>query len=127
MSIEGLEQNDPPQDEWQQLNFIAEDDVPGLSRIVDSGELHLFGTGARWIKELGMSLYDEKHHYRLPKAAGLVGNLATLIAIIAFSCEEEDLGKVLLKDKAWHKGKWKGHRREHGRELSPRICEELKY
>lgn len=120
VSVTDIGSYSPPLHEWRQLNFCSDDYNPGLSRVVDAGELYLFGTGSRWINDLGMSVYDEEHHYPLPRATGLSGQLTTILAIIAFSCKEKYLEDILIRDRTWRRGHWRGHNKDHGRELCSR-------
>jgi hypothetical protein len=100
-----------PYHRWYPLTFEHHE---GLSRIDFSGEQHLAGSGAGWLNHLGLGAYDNQDPNALI-AAGLAGNLATLIALLAFSCGFHDLDTVLLTDSAWRNYQWRGHNRQHGR------------
>ena len=115
-SLKNVEEEEPPLDRWRDLQFCSDPKEPGLSRIINAGESYLAGTGAGWITSLGLGSYDEGESYHLPKATGLGGDVPTLIAIMAFSCRAQDLEDMFIKDRAWRRGQWKGHKRTPGSE-----------
>ena len=101
-----------PQNRWYPLTF---DHDGTLSRVGEAFEdQYLAGTGARWMGQLGLSSHDP---HDAPQSTGLAGNLATVIGLVAFSCRAANLDAVLLNDRAWRHYDWRGHNREHGREL----------
>ena len=108
-----LRYREPPLNEWQELQFCG-DAIAGLSRLTDAGEQLLYGTGPKWIKKLGLSSHDDPKDYT-PRQCSLGGDLPTVVALVAFSCEANKLEKILLQDRAWHGGVWYGHRETHGR------------
>lgn len=99
-----------PDNRWYPLTF---DHDGTLSRVGTSYEhQHLAGSGANWIGPLGLSAHNNRHAHQ---STGLAGNLATVIGLIAFSCQANELGTVLLTDRAWRHYDWMGHNRAHGR------------
>ena len=102
-----------PNNRWYALSFRHHG---GLSRIdLFGSQQTLAGSGAGWLNQLGLSAYDNLDP-TAPQAAGLTGNLAILVALIAFSCRYQDLNTVLLNDRAWRNYQWRSHGRQHGRE-----------
>jgi hypothetical protein len=87
-----------------------------LSRVEEVGEeQYLAGTGAEFIRDFGLGAYNNRD---APPSGGLSGNLATLVSLIAFSCEPDQLDNVLIRDRAWRHHRWRGHDRRDGRELN---------
>jgi len=111
-STRNIEGSDFPDGCWWPLTF--EHDRKGLSRVNEGGEhASLAGTGASWIKDLGLDTYKDRHRHA-PKAAGLSGNLPTIIALMALTCQEGEFPDVLVNQRAWRDFRWKGHDREDG-------------
>lgn len=97
---------------WYPLRF-RNDGV--LSRIDTwSNEPYLAGPGGSWVSALGLDPYKCTNS-DMPRCAGLSGDLAVLIALVAFSCKRERLGNILAPDGAWREYRWIGHRHSHGR------------
>jgi len=94
---------------WFPLTFRHEG---ALSRVEESGEEYLAGTHADWIRELGLSAYN---NYHAPQSDGLAGNIAAIIALVAFTCRSASLDTILLRDNAWRNYRWRGHNHHHGR------------
>jgi hypothetical protein len=101
-----------PGNRWWPLTFRHHG---ALSRVEEVGEeQYLAGTGASFIADFGLGAYNNQH---APASGGLAGNLAILVALIAFSCEPDQLDNVLIHDRAWRRHRWRGHGRPDGREL----------
>jgi hypothetical protein len=102
-----------PGDRWYTVNFRHED---GLSRVdFAADEQCLAGNGATFIDDLGLSSYQSQDS-AAPPSRGLAGNLAILIALVAFSCRSSHLRDALIRDRAWHRYRWNGHTHPSGRE-----------
>jgi len=114
-----IEEAEFPHNRWYPLQFYH--DV-GLSRIDISGDQPLLASpGGGWINQLGLGSYNYQESDSQvqssvpPPSEGLAGNLAILIALIAFSCGSRDLDNILLNDRAWRRYQWRGHNRQNGR------------
>lgn len=95
---------------WHCLSFTH---YEGISRVGIAGTAqYLAGGGQDWINQLGLSTYCNDNDNS--QSQGLTGDLGILIALIAFSCRANDLDKILMSDKAWHRYRWSGHNRRHG-------------
>jgi hypothetical protein len=102
-----------PDNRWWPLTFRHNG---ALSRVEEIGEeQYLAGTGAAWIDDFGLGAYSNRH---APASGGLSGNLAALVALIAFSCKPDQLDNVLIADRAWRHHRWRGHYRPDGRKLN---------
>lgn len=100
-----------PLHRWYPLTF---DHDGTLSRVGEAFEgQYLAGTGAHWMRQLGLSSHDPHHAHQ---STGLAGNLPTVIGLVAFSCRAANLDAVLLNDRAWRHYDWRGHNRAHGRD-----------
>lgn len=98
-------------DRWWPLNFFHDG---SLSRIdIPGDEVVLAGTGS-WIHRLGLDSYSNRD---ASDSGGLAGNLALVIALIAFSCEARALDTVLREDRAWRHRRWRGHHHRNGSKL----------
>ncbi|CZR56493.1 uncharacterized protein PAC_06381 [Phialocephala subalpina] len=95
-------------DRWWPLTFRHNGTLSRIEIAIE--EQVIAGTGS-WIRRLGLDNYLSR---RASDSGGLSGNLAMVIALIAFSCEARDLSKVLLDDTAWEGRRWRGHRRGDG-------------
>jgi hypothetical protein len=99
-----------PHNRWWPLTFRNEGT---LSRVEESAEECLASKGAKWISALGLKSYESDI---LPHVdGGLAGNLATIVGLVAFSCEPKRLRDILQVDWAWHGYQWQGHHKNHGR------------
>jgi hypothetical protein len=102
-----------PDNRWWPLTFRHHG---ALSQVEEVGEeQYLAGTGADFITDFGLNAYNNR---AAPPSAGLSGNLATLVSLIAFSCEPDPLDTVLINDRAWRHHRWRSHGRPDGRELN---------
>jgi hypothetical protein len=102
-----------PDNRWWPLTFRHNG---ALSRVEEIGEeQYLAGTRAAWIDDFGLGAYSNRH---APASGGLSGNLAALVALIAFSCKPDQLDNVLIADRAWRHHRWRGHYRPDGRKLN---------
>ncbi len=109
-----------PHSRWWAITFRNEGN---LSRVEESGEdRYLAGSIAPWMDDLGLGLHARRDVPPLPPCDGLSGNLAILIALIAFSCRSQDFDTVLRRDRAWRGYRWRGHHRESGRKLQTHPC-----
>ncbi|KAE9364447.1 hypothetical protein N431DRAFT_355435 [Stipitochalara longipes BDJ] len=102
----------PPQDRWYPLGFHHIDTVSHLDFAAEY--TYLAGNRAGFIHRIGLDSYTNRQD-DAPRAGGLAGNLAMLIALIAFSCRGGDLDAVLIDDRAWRHCQWRGHQRRDGR------------
>jgi hypothetical protein len=116
--LRNMEGSPAPQDRWYPLGFHHMDTVSYLDF---AGEhLCLAGNRAGFIHRLGLDTYQNREE-NAPRAGGLAGNLAMLIALIAFSCRSRDLDAVLIEDRAWRHQEWRGHNRHDGRKLDTEV------
>lgn len=105
-----------PGDRWFPVNFRHDG---GLSRVDFTAEQFLAGNGAAFIDDLGLISYQSQDP-DAPPSGGLAGNLAILIALVAFSCRSTHLRDILVgHNRAWHLYQWAGHNHSSGRR-SPR-------
>lgn len=119
--FENIEVAPFPRNRWYPLAFHHEE---GLSRVDFVGEgqsLAAPSRGAGWVNQLGLLSYEGQDP-EAPGLQGLGGNLALLIALVAFSCRSGDLNTVLLGDRAWRHYNWRGHHRPHGRKCIHIKC-----
>jgi hypothetical protein len=100
-----------PYNRWLPLTFQNEGT---LSRLEASADECLASRGTKWIGELGLASYESD---MLPSRVdgGLAGDLATIVGLVAFSCEPKRLYDILQGDRAWHNYQWRGHDKSHGR------------
>ena len=108
----------PPQDRWYPLGFHHLGTVSYLDFAAE--HLVLAGNRAGFIERLGLESYQNRDEHP-PRAGGLAGNLAMLIALIAFSCRRRDLDAVLINDRAWRNHEWRGHHRPDGRKFGNEV------
>lgn len=88
-----------PNNRWYPLTFRHDGT---LSRVAASlEEQYLAGRDGAWINQLGLQTYQ---HRRNGPTNGLAGNLATIVALIAFSCNDGDaLYNALIHEVAWRR------------------------
>lgn len=99
-----------PDNRWYTLSFH---NYYSLSRVDIAGpEPYLAGNGSRFIDQLGIRSWCNPNQ-DAPPADGLAGNLALLIALIAFSCRSDRLDTVLRH--SWSNYGWRSHTHNHGR------------
>jgi hypothetical protein len=106
-----------PDNRWYPLTFINEGT---LSRVDVAGEgLYLAvsgsATGSLWVHDLGLLSYANQTESS-STSGGLGGNLAIIIALVAFSCRTTHFDDI-LRDRAWHRHAWLGHSRASGRKI----------
>lgn len=107
-----------PQDRWSPLGFHH---LGSVSYLDFAGEHpYLAGNRAGFIRRIGLDSYQAREE-NAPRAGGLAGNLAMLIALIAFSCRSRDLDAVLVEDQAWDYLQWRGHDRRNGCQLNVNV------
>jgi hypothetical protein len=97
-----------PRDRWYGLRFRHE---ASLSRVDLTGDESYMANGpnTRLVNSLGLGNYQNAD-YSGSQNHGLNGNLAILLALIAFSCRCESLDKVLMSHSSgWNKYQWKPH------------------
>jgi len=112
-SLRNFETSNHPDNRWWPLTFLHD---RALSRVTESGdEQDLAGTGGAWINQLGL-WSNRNEDRRAPVSTGLAGNLATIIGLIALSCQEGKL-QTILQAGAWDHTRWRGHKLPHGREF----------
>lgn len=99
-------------DRWFPINFYHEG---ALSRLDYAANQCLAGAHARFIPALGLASYAHPAD-RAPVAGSLAGDLALLLGLVAFACRWEDLDRVLVAERAWRDGEWRGHAHATGRE-----------
>jgi hypothetical protein len=103
----------PPFNRWWPLTFRQD----GAISRVDRGKKMLLATeGSAWVTDFELTSHANHNAEKDMGVAGLAGDLAILVGLIAFTCQEKDFDHVLLMDQAWHRYKWRGHARHHGRE-----------
>ncbi|KAH8592835.1 hypothetical protein B0O99DRAFT_689384 [Bisporella sp. PMI_857] len=103
---------DHPNNRWWPFTFRHRGALSDVT--YGTEEQYLAGSSARWINHLGLNDYVHQES-ETPLADGLAGNLATVIALIAFSCRRSDWHDILMHDRAWWNYRWRGHNRRHGR------------
>ncbi|RAL61606.1 hypothetical protein DID88_009644 [Monilinia fructigena] len=102
--------SDFPNNRWYPLAFQYDGTLSRLSASLE--EQYLAGRDGAWIGQLGLQTY---RHRRNRPTTGLAGNLATIVALVAFSCNDDRaLYNALINDIAWQ-GQWMTHAAEHGR------------
>jgi hypothetical protein len=111
-STRDIETSPWPGDRWFPVNFRHDD---SLSRVDFTAERCLAGNGAPFIDHLGLVSYQNQDP-DAPPSGGLAGNLAILIALVAFSCRSTHLRDILVHNRAWHRYRWTGHDHASGRE-----------
>jgi hypothetical protein len=97
-----------PRNRWFGLRFRHE---PSLSRPDLTGdESYMAKRPNIWlVNSLGLGNYQNSD-YSGSQNHGLIGNLAILLALIAFSCRCEALDKVLMSNSSgWNNYQWKTH------------------
>lgn len=101
-----------PRNRWWPLTFRHE----GAISRVDMGREPLLATeDSAWADSFGLASHANHNAKDNIGKAGLAGDLAIIVALIAFTCAADDLEDVLLKDQAWRYHVWRGHTRHHGR------------
>jgi hypothetical protein len=81
-----------PDDRWYPLTFRHSGT---LSRVDVAGEeQYLAVNGSRWIDHLGLSSYANQNESS-PDSGGLSGNLALIIALVAFTCRPREFDEIL--------------------------------
>ena len=114
-SMENMATAEEPYHRWYRLTFENE---AGVSRVdVAGSELYLPRAGPRWAHQLGLDPYCDSSS-DASALRGLAGDLAIIIALIAFSCRPGELDQILVHDRAWHHYSWRGHHRHHGSKQS---------
>ena len=113
----------PPQDKWYPLGFDYGANTVSYLDIVAEHNC-LAGNRAGFIRRLGLDSYSNPED-NAPRAGGLAGNLAMLVALIAFTCGTRDLDAVLIRDQSWHRLSWTEHAQRHGRKMTLEIDERL--
>ncbi|TGO70782.1 hypothetical protein BELL_0666g00030 [Botrytis elliptica] len=102
--------SDFPYNRWYPLTFRYERTLSRVSASVE--EQYLAGRDGAWIAQLGLQAYRNR---RNRPTEGLAGNLATIVALVAFSCTDDDtLYNVLINNLAW-RGQLRVYDAEHGR------------
>ncbi|THV50001.1 hypothetical protein BGAL_0169g00120 [Botrytis galanthina] len=102
--------SDFPYNRWYPLTFRYEGTLSRVSASVE--EQYLAGRDGAWIAQLGLQAYRNRRNRR---TEGLAGNLATIVALVAFSCTDDDtLYNVLINNRAW-RGQLRVYDAEHGR------------
>jgi hypothetical protein len=105
-----------PRNRWWPLTFRHD----GAISRVDMGREPLLATeDSAWANSFGLASHANYNAEKEIGKAGLAGDLAIIIALIAFTCAADDLEDVLLKDQAWRHYEWRGHNRHHGRKSGP--------
>lgn len=99
--------DDDPLHRWLALAFRHNG---AISQILEGEQQPgLVGSRREWITALGLEPYAD--HDSQITSAGLAGNLALILALIAMSCRRGDLDRGL---RAWRDYQWRGHGRPHG-------------
>ncbi|KAI9647471.1 hypothetical protein NHQ30_003856 [Ciborinia camelliae] len=102
-----------PNNRWYPLTFRHDGTLSRVS--VSLEEQYLAGRDGVWVGQLGLQAY---RHRRNRPTSGLAGNLATIVALVAFSCTDGSaLYNVLIDNIAWRR-QWRPHGAEHGSKLS---------
>jgi len=109
-SMRDMETSDFPHNQWHTLNFEHHGTLSRLDLF--GSERHLAGNGQRFIEQLGLTHWSNPDP-GAPVSGGLAGNLALLIALVAFSCRPQHLSDVLQN--SWREYSWRGHNHGSGR------------
>lgn len=113
-----METAEDPYHRWYRLTF---ENAEGVSRVDVAGlEIQLPRSGpgwAGWAHQLGLDPYRNSNS-DASALRGLAGDLAIVIALIAFSCRPGQLDQILVRDRAWHHYAWRGHHCHHGSKQS---------
>ncbi|PMD37411.1 hypothetical protein L207DRAFT_432780 [Hyaloscypha variabilis F] len=106
-----------PQNRWYPLGFEYGDNTDNTVSYLEIVAEHncLAGNRAGFIHRLGLDSYSNPED-NAPLAGGLAGNLAMLVALIAFTCGTQDLETVLIRDRSWHHLSWREHGQHDGRD-----------
>jgi hypothetical protein len=100
-----------PDNRWHRLMF---ENGAGFSRVDIGGQdMYLPATGPPWLGQLGLTRYCEAESDLLPLQS-LAGDLAIILALIALSCRQSDLDQILVRERVWHRYRWRGHNHRHG-------------
>lgn len=102
---------DDPDNRWYRLMF---ENSEGFARVDIAGQdRYLPATGPPWLGQLGLTPYCGVESDLTP-LRGLAGDVAIILALIALSCRQSDLGQILVTERAWHRFRWRGHHHRHG-------------
>ena len=101
---------------WWPLSFAH---AGALSQLPDGMDPFLSGSETPWVGQLGLRSYINSSADPTTPSTGLGGDLSYLIGIIGFTCQSDQLYNVLITDRAWHRNRWRGHQRGHGRKYTP--------
>jgi hypothetical protein len=108
-SIRDMIKQKYPRDRWFGLRFRHE---KSLSRVDLTGDESYMAErpNIQLENSLGLGKYQNQHCSR-GQNHGLNGNLAVVLALIAFSCRCEALDKVFMSDRSgWNNYQWKPHK-----------------
>ena len=110
-------------DGWHELGFTHDTGLapPGVVYSyfeIHGDHYHLAAPGsAPWIGELFPEQYHcEPQPRQTVSSTALTGELTLVLAVIAFSCREDQLDYVLRH--CWRQGQWEPHGLPHGREFA---------
>ncbi|CAD6449849.1 26083eac-cb91-4279-aedc-91a5ad3fd6eb [Sclerotinia trifoliorum] len=102
--------SDFPNNRWYPLTFQHDGSLSRVSASLE--EQYLAGREGAWIDQLGLQAY--RHHRNRP-TNGLAGNLATIVALLAFSCTDDHMLYSALVNYATWRRQWGNHDAQHGR------------
>jgi hypothetical protein len=112
---EDMETADPPHNQWFPLTFL---NMGRVSRVAAAmSDQYLAGNSAWWIQRLGLEAYRSLERDTIVAASGLGGRLATVFALVAFSCRDAaELRAILTSHGDWRRRL--GSHNAHGSMLS---------
>ncbi|KAM3084278.1 hypothetical protein ACMFMG_001616 [Clarireedia jacksonii] len=113
-TAEDIETAEPPNHRWYPLSFL---NVGRVSRVATAMEdQHLAGNHAWWIERLGLESYRSIQRANRLSVDGLGGRIATIFALVAFSCPNAtDLHTILTSHEGWRRG-LRNYNAAHGRQ-----------
>jgi hypothetical protein len=118
-TTEDIERADPLYNKWLPLTFL---NIGRVSRVAAAmSDQYLAGNNAWWIPRLGLEAYRSLERDKIVPASGLGGRLATVFALVAFSCRDiAELYTILTSHEGWCK-RLRNYNTLHGSMLSIRY------
>jgi len=111
---EDIETAEPPHNRWYPLTFL---NMGRVSRVaVALGDNYLAGNSAWWIERLGLEAYRSLDRNTPLAVNGLGGRIATIFALVAFSCgDAAELYAILTSHEGWRR-RLRNYNAVHGRQ-----------
>ncbi|PQE24184.1 hypothetical protein CJF31_00002416 [Rutstroemia sp. NJR-2017a BVV2] len=111
-TTQDIETAEHPHNRWYPLTFH---NTGRVSRVAAAGDQYLAGNRAWWIDRLGLEAYRSLERHTPVAVSGLGGRIATIFALVAFSCRDADELYTILTSHDWCRGLRNHHRAHHGR------------